>query len=714
MNRRILAILTFIIMFIGSISACSNTEMIETPATAPVISPTLLHTATSTPIPTPTTTPTPSRPGLPSPVLAPVSEPISLNNVQRLSLLGSLGIGDLESVVVSPDHKWVVFDTSTGLALLDTMTLETQIFLPTNLHSYGVSGYSVSFVDEGQKIRAVNIPQTEGYIWSIPEGKLLNHINFDCILDQTGKNNVGSAHLSDDLEYVVKFEYNYHFDGWNSYPSYDDSVFGLCKTGNGEIQYTVNFKVTNYKVSLDEEKIAISTPEKLMILDYRTGNIIYEIPEVGIKSFFFYPDGKILAAIYNNQIKFWSMDDYQLIGSIRGSDISLLGFSPDQSILALKSNGSIRLLRAEDRLLINGFAGCSIMFSSNNQGLLIDNCLGQVNYYLFNSDRSKVILESTFSGKGIYDDWQQPIKAGVFSSDNKNILLTKTTGVKYSDFLTEIRNVELTTGEIIRFPFENNAAILIDAIWIPGLETYGVLVRDLDGFCEFFVLEKDSATIREVIGTEWANVYRALNFSAQSDLLVFAQGNHLYSWDIKNNNYWELPLDQVDLPYSSLRPKIEFSGMDDKTFLYTNVLNVTYEYDTSTYSLVKQYPGFAGEYGSENATSNDRKFNANRTITNNGMQITIIDNLTGQMLYELGGGYDSNFSFSPDSNMIAIASNGGWGNEVNIYDLTTGNSVFSTGGYYCGGVAPKITFSPDGNYLAVLCEFGYPQIWGIP
>jgi WD40 repeat protein len=86
---------------------------------------------------------------------------------------------------------------------------------------------------------------------------------------------------------------------------------------------------------------------------------------------------------------------------------------------------------------------------------------------------------------------------------------------------------------------------------------------------------------------------------------------------------------------------------------------------------------------------------------------------SGNQLFETGG-YSFDFSFSPDSKMIAISSSGMYGNGVSIYDLSTHEVVFTTGSYLCeGDTAPRVAFSPDGNYLAILPMVGYPQLWGI-
>lgn len=96
-------------------------------------------------------------------------------------------------------------------------------------------------------------------------------------------------------------------------------------------------------------------------------------------------------------------------------------------------------------------------------------------------------------------------------------------------------------------------------------------------------------------------------------------------------------------------------------------------------------------------------------------KVSVWNSLEGSIIYQFGYGYGNNFAFSADSEMIAVSSAGAYGASLSILDLATGQPVFSTEGYFCeGDFPPKLAFSPDGKYLAVLCSYAFPQIWGIP
>jgi len=91
--------------------------------------------------------------------------------------------------------------------------------------------------------------------------------------------------------------------------------------------------------------------------------------------------------------------------------------------------------------------------------------------------------------------------------------------------------------------------------------------------------------------------------------------------------------------------------------------------------------------------------------------IEVWDVKEGKLIYQFGG---KDSSFSSDSKMIAVSVTGLWKNQIFIYDLLDGNAVFSTEQFFSDGMPPKVVFSPDGKYLAIMPEYGYPQIWGIP
>ncbi len=96
-------------------------------------------------------------------------------------------------------------------------------------------------------------------------------------------------------------------------------------------------------------------------------------------------------------------------------------------------------------------------------------------------------------------------------------------------------------------------------------------------------------------------------------------------------------------------------------------------------------------------------------------KVSIWNSSDGSRIFQLGYGYGNDFAFSADSKMIAVSSYSSFGSSFSIYDLSTGRPLFTTGNYFCkGGFPPKLAFSPDGKYLAVLCSYAYPQIWGIP
>jgi WD40 repeat protein len=66
-------------------------------------------------------------------------------------------------------------------------------------------------------------------------------------------------------------------------------------------------------------------------------------------------------------------------------------------------------------------------------------------------------------------------------------------------------------------------------------------------------------------------------------------------------------------------------------------------------------------------------------------------------------------TFSPDGNLLATA----WSTKVVVWDAATGQEVATLDGDLSGPTIVRLSFSPDGQYLAVANMDGVPKVWDI-
>lgn len=648
--KRITTLFMALLVIIFLLSSCAQPgTATQTVSTTEVVTPNL-------PTATPTITATPTLPwtSFPAPAVPAVSAPISEANIGQFTRLSSLGEGDLLSTQLSPDEKWIVLGTRNGILVIDSATLNKSYFIPTQMQPY-----YINFLENGTEISALDRWQSKGGIWTFPEGKVIREVTLACKLDPTGSKVANYFTPSKDLQYAFTFI---------------DNVAGLCNTADGQPVYTLNEQLTNwFLVSPDEKTLVFSTSDKFEVIRYLDGQVLKEVPETGIKSFFFYPDSKILATVYENQIKFWSTDDYQLIDTIKGANIQVIGFSPDNRVFAIRSGDLVRFLRSDDRKLINGISGKSFKYTSDGQGILVTNGKSSASYYQFSDDRSTLALVNSFTGWGVGYYQYDP---GFLSNDNSQILLGKHEGDRVNGWLTEIVVYDIASGKNLKYevPLTDNAE-LEDAVWLPNLQTFAVLLGSAFDRTTLFLLQPQTQTLSRLLGGSTNIENSGIVFTEDSQLIIYARGGVVTAWDFLHDRYAVLP--SHENLYNDLLEKSSYiHSTPNQKFTITSI---------------SQRP-------------------------NPGYRDSVVVSVNGAERAEFDGYTDMDLEFSPDSQMLAISTFSLLGGiHIEIFDLASGNKLFSTGEDYVeGDFAPKIAFSPDGKYFAVLPEVGYPQIWGIP
>lgn len=794
-------VLTIVIFILLTLSSCVNsgTQVItqSIPSTILPIAPQIITPSyTTTPVQTATSTiiPTPTRPSLPAPAVPEVSEKISVDNISKLTQLTSLGEGDLLNMQLSLDGKWIILGTSNGILILDSTTMKQALFIPTEMKPD-----QISFIDGGTKLVAIGsqkvaLGSQKGYIWTFPDGIEISRINFICI-DKTLKNNYCYSVPDKSFEYAFGLAHNHKLIGRTLTKSFDEAVAALYRTSNGEIQYTLDYKVKTVTFSPDNKLAAFATEDKLVIIDYRDGKVIKEIPESGINSLFYYSDGKTLGAVSNNQILFFDTDSFQLIDTIKTSGIKSAFLSPDNSTLVIVSTNIIKLYRWNDRYLLNSFSGNSITFSPDGQGVAVDSGTGKVNYYKIAPEKAQFEKNKQFAGRGVsaYDYFIQPNKAGIFSSDNTKLLILSNVGINAWN-KKEILIYDTNSGSLMqKYVLHQyyHYPQFLDALWVPEHQEFAFLI-DQEASPDFGLLDMKSGSMTKVIEKSRSMIDSAISFNPSDSLLVYTQANRVYSWDIENNGYWQFP-DYEANPIDSPIVTQKISFLPDDGIAVTDTFSQTHFYNSSDYSIIKESEGgiifhppntnyHVWTNGWEIAVDDNQGNHLHRftikntdfdyyapnnllaTVSEEGVKVWDLSNLyeekllftdkvtdiewyygnvifspdgkyvaatkningysevvsiwntnDGKLIYDLAGGYSVGFAFSADSKMIAISLSDMGGSQVSIFDLSTGKSIFSTGGHFSNGdFPPKLSFSSNGKYLAILPNYGYPQVWGIP
>lgn len=703
-TRRLFTIL-FLVMFF---SACGSQAA---PSAVPTLSQSatpVQGTSTSVPTMTPSAIPTPSRPSILAPRVPAVSAPISVENIGQLTRLTSLGVGDIWGINLSPEGKYLEVDSSTGVQIYDASNLKPVAFLPTAIYHY--YHYNTTFLDGDTKISASNSYQ--GYIWSLPDGKEIRHVYF-LHSDAQKSPYVPTYQSIPDAAWQKVFVYAVPFQ-----------KTGLYQVDTGEAIYTLDYNAAQAVISPDDRLVALNTGDKLVIVNYEDGEVLQEIPETGIKSLFFFPDSKMLASIYDNQVKFWNMTDFTLIDTISGAGSGIeYEFSPDKSVFVLHTNKAFRFYRTSDRVLLNGIGGNGIKFTADSQGVFVDNGSGQIAYYVFNEDRSKMTLSSSLAGKGFASLQNFSSRLAVWNSvavstDNNDILTIRSTGDPHGDYIKSLLVLDVPSGALTSVDVGDrgtNGFWGMSAIWLPEMNTFVMLMETPEGIHELYLLDQEAKSLTPIITAAPYRWDLAISFSPDSDLVAFARGNQLVSWDIKNGGYWPIEFTPSELVDSyNFDTTIHFSE-DGKLMTLSDAIDVNRVFSTADYSMVSQSKEGGVWYGTKNETSPDGRYSAWTSGSYQNFSVTVVENGNGNAAIDLASGQEVDFAFSPDSRMIAVSTSTEQSSEVTLYDLSTGQPIFTDVGYYIQGTyAPKVAFSPDGNYLAIMTEMGYPQIWGIP
>jgi WD40 repeat protein len=517
-----------------------------------------------------------------------------------------------------------------------------------------------------------------GYVWSFPDGIEISHFRFLWTMNQSqhwGQNCYTST-PDDNWQYAFGTS-----DAVNAGFITETHNAGLYKLSDGSIQYTIDETVISYSISPDGNLVALSTGDKLILIQYEDGMRINEIAEPGITSVYFFPDNSTIAAIFQGKVKYYSVDGLQNIGATNVQNAYKISFSPDNRIFVIHQyDNGLRLYRTEDKGLINALSGTLYQFTSDSQGLLVDtgkdmpvgdgafvyNTKGPINYYQFKPDLSNVILTQSFSGVVLT---RLSEEVGAISVDESKLLSTDFENLDVYDLLTGTKILEFPFSEVGDLSYYNGP---LNTIWNPASNNFIINMGGL--YARYLgIIDLQTGQLTKILANENETMPSALAFSPNSDLLVSIQGKRVLSWDIKNCGYWQLSDYPSEIPqnlYSS--PQVFFSNDGNTIHLIDSFMGI-HDYKTADYQSIPSDPG---------------------------MSVFIAPG-----------------DFSPDGKLNAVITGQHYGPQLTILDLASNATLYQSEINFClnyDALDPLIEFSPDGNYLAVMCSYGYPQIWGIP
>ena len=735
------------------LSPTEDINLTDTPQLPAIPSATATHTSTEIP--------QPSHPLLPAPVIQDVSSVITVENAKNLTRLTSLGEGDSLNMCLSPDESLIVVGTSNGVLIVDSVTFEKLMFLPT-----AMPAERISFIKEGRELTARD--EDEGYVWSFPDGKEVAHVRFRCA-EKSDWNCYYNTIPSNDLRYF--------------FTVYEEP--GVYRSSDGEKLYAIDKSINSPKISPNGEYIAVATEENaIMLMRFATGELIGTIQETGF--LYFSPDGKTLANTSKNKVSFWSIPNLDLLGSVKSYGASGLFYSPDSSLIAVisRSQGTFCIVRAEDYSVITTLSGKNLTFSNDSRVVAVADGYGGVRLYNVNEDRTKLQLVNTITGESYM----------VFSEDNTKILVDVDRSGKPLD---KIVIYDLVSGETVDIGSYPTTSIhdMSSAVWLPSLDTFGILACGSDFDCHPAILDLKTGSVIDFfdLSTKLGK-YQEIEFAPNSEYIVSVQGNNYINiWDVTLNGYLPIPFEAKDWEQRNSFPFISISPDSSKIYLST-AFHETYLIDSSNYSSTllfgnKKYffpdNGYVGttdgsdviiigpaknEVNRFSATNISIDYNASRnllaTLSKDGVSIWDLSDIDqenllftgvvsdssrdyyigdvkfspdgkyvaaheslnmysenvrvwntsdGTLVLQYGHNYHCDFAFSSDSSMIAVSVAGFEENALFILEISTEAVVYSSERKDCRGMWPqKLTFSPDGKYLAIICGHGFPQIWGIP
>jgi WD40 repeat protein len=311
---------TLILCLVLLVSACSNAPVQST------VPPTIIPTSTLQPTETPQPTPTyfPITPGLQGTQLPEHGNVITVENIDRLTLLSNWGKGNPTDVIYTPDGKYFVVCTSTGLYFYDPEDYSLIHFIDTE-----TAIFDIAASPDSQTIAAVTT--NEIFLYQISDWQLMLSIKVDA----------NSVDFSPDSQKLAL--------GINSDP---DSL-QLRDAKTGEVIVTAQNEQAAWAVKISPRGDVIATGGYSTTIWSLDGSILDQYgPYVSgghTASVSFSPDGEFLAEGSDYFLKIWRVLDNGRIINYREIDLSQFSYasvfdvaiSPDGKLVATALSSGI-------------------------------------------------------------------------------------------------------------------------------------------------------------------------------------------------------------------------------------------------------------------------------------------------------------------------------------------------------------------------------------
>jgi WD40 repeat protein len=359
---------TLILCSVLLISACSSASVQNTPL--PTVIPTSTLQPTETPQPTPTYFPiTPVVQGTQLPEHGNV---ITVENIDRLTLLSRWGKGNPTDVIYTHDGKYFVICTSTGLYFYNPEDYSLIHFIDTQ-----TAIFDIAISPDSQTIAAVTTNET--FLYQLSDWQLLLSIEV----------NANSVDFSPDGQKLAL--------GLNSDPDY----LQLRDAKTGEVIVTAQTEQAAWAVKISPRGDVIATGGYSTTIWSLDGSILDQYgPYVSggqTTSISFSPDGEFLAEGSDYFLKIWRVLDNGRIINYREIDLSQFNYATVFDV-AISPNGKLVATALSSGIGVWNLAtGRRVFYTAADDSFTIYNSLA------WSSDSSTIAAASNQTGVELWN-----------------------------------------------------------------------------------------------------------------------------------------------------------------------------------------------------------------------------------------------------------------------------------------------------------------------
>jgi WD40 repeat protein/tRNA A-37 threonylcarbamoyl transferase component Bud32 len=630
-----------------------------TPTTEP-ITPTLSPTLTSTVAPTQESTPTfePSPTFTPTSVTYKLPYIISPENANQVALIRNIGNGQINDLDYSPDGKQIAIASASGVAILDSNTME----MVNNINT-GVWVESIENAPNGE-ILAISLNDFTIQIWNINTGQLKStlkgHTNSVTSISFSPDGSTLASSSSDktimiwnvESAKLIKkvtghsgevFSVDFSPDGTQLLSGSSDKTIRLWETEKFSVLNTFTESrsyVDSVKFSPDGKFFAAGSRNgEIRIYDIESGNQVKYLDQKSgsISSICFSPDGKLIASgKWNAIVEIWNIENEEIILTTQNhtQTVSDITFSPDGSKLAVGS--------FDTRISLIDLQGDNINLSSGSEipdGGIIRFSNGGINFYLLDSNSIKVF--NTLTGE---------IVSRKESIENKSLL---------------------TFSNDDTFMVRGKTDNSLDVINLSNGEVISNLIGHTDKI-NFVAISPNDQFIATSSSDKTVKIWLPMD------------GTLIQSIDMQNG----------------FVTRIEFHDDDNLLFIHTNYPSSIQIWNITGGDFEKSY-NYAGKVspdGSMIATVVDKR------------NIQLIDIKTGEILYKLTGHLGNVLDMKFVSNGEKLISSGK-DNTIRIWNTNDGKLIKTFGGSI--SILNNVYFSDSERYFATFADDGIVKFWDI-